>query len=178
MVGVAGSGTNTGQSRFSSSQFVAQPDVIPFFSIVGYGTLRAEWITSLEVVLMDGSVIRTKGTNRARKSISIWRVTASHPIPCSQVRARLDGIPLDSSLVQRVPSESLLRSPCDSLPFFPSESPLLPSRTSLSPSRLRSRLFDKVLLRLHWNSSTECLFEVSTWQICSRVKGWKSDRQC
>ncbi|GAA5936457.1 FAD-binding oxidoreductase [Sporobolomyces koalae] len=50
MVGVAGSGTNT----------------------VGYGTLRAEWITSLEVVLMDGSVIRTKGTNRARKSSTGW----------------------------------------------------------------------------------------------------------
>ncbi|GAA5836489.1 hypothetical protein JCM3766R1_001611 [Sporobolomyces carnicolor] len=50
MVGVAGSGTNT----------------------VGYGTLRGEWITSLEVVLMDGSVIRTKGTNRARKSSTGW----------------------------------------------------------------------------------------------------------
>ncbi|GAA6059483.1 hypothetical protein JCM10212_002226 [Sporobolomyces blumeae] len=50
MVGVAGSGTNT----------------------VGYGTMRAEWITSLEVVLMDGSVIRTKGTNRARKSSTGW----------------------------------------------------------------------------------------------------------
>ncbi|GAA5974989.1 hypothetical protein JCM5350_004533 [Sporobolomyces pararoseus] len=50
MVGVAGSGTNT----------------------VGYGTLRAEWITSLEVVLMNGSVIRTKGTNRARKSSTGW----------------------------------------------------------------------------------------------------------
>lgn len=50
MVGVAGSGTNT----------------------VGYGTLRAEWITSLEVVLMDGSVIQTKGTNRARKSSTGW----------------------------------------------------------------------------------------------------------
>ncbi|GAA5968529.1 hypothetical protein JCM3765_006723 [Sporobolomyces pararoseus] len=50
MVGVAGSGTNT----------------------VGYGTLRAEWITSLEVVLMNGSVVRTKGTNRARKSSTGW----------------------------------------------------------------------------------------------------------
>ncbi|GAA5916479.1 FAD-binding oxidoreductase [Sporobolomyces salmoneus] len=50
MVGVAGSGTNT----------------------VGYGTLRGEWITSLEVVLMNGSVIRTKGTNRARKSSTGW----------------------------------------------------------------------------------------------------------
>ncbi|GAA5933025.1 hypothetical protein JCM1841_003220 [Sporobolomyces salmonicolor] len=50
MVGVGGSGTNT----------------------VGYGTMRAEWITSLEVVLMDGSVIRTKGTNRARKSSTGW----------------------------------------------------------------------------------------------------------
>ncbi|GAA5966520.1 hypothetical protein JCM8115_002704 [Rhodotorula mucilaginosa] len=46
MAGVAGSGTNA----------------------VGYGTLRAEWIQSLTVVLMDGSVIRTKGANRARKS--------------------------------------------------------------------------------------------------------------
>ncbi|GAA6017705.1 hypothetical protein JCM11491_001176 [Sporobolomyces phaffii] len=50
MVGVAGSGTNT----------------------VGYGTLRGEWITSLEVVLMNGSVIRTKGSNRARKSSTGW----------------------------------------------------------------------------------------------------------
>ncbi|GAA5836667.1 hypothetical protein JCM11251_002691 [Rhodosporidiobolus azoricus] len=51
MVGVGGSGTNA----------------------VGYGTMRAEWITSLEVVLMDGSVIRTKGpSNRARKSSVGW----------------------------------------------------------------------------------------------------------
>ncbi|BGP16980.1 D-lactate ferricytochrome c oxidoreductase [Rhodosporidiobolus nylandii] len=50
MVGVAGSGTNA----------------------VGYGTMRAEWITSLEVVLMDGTVLRTKGTNRARKSTTGW----------------------------------------------------------------------------------------------------------
>ncbi|GAA6009336.1 hypothetical protein JCM10207_004354 [Rhodosporidiobolus poonsookiae] len=50
MVGVGGSGTNA----------------------VGYGTMRAEWITSMEVVLMDGSVIRTKGTNRARKSSTGW----------------------------------------------------------------------------------------------------------
>ncbi|GAA5867323.1 hypothetical protein JCM3774_003546 [Rhodotorula dairenensis] len=46
MAGVAGSGTNA----------------------VGYGTLRAEWIQSLTVVLMDGTVVRTKGANRARKS--------------------------------------------------------------------------------------------------------------
>ncbi|BGP49008.1 D-lactate ferricytochrome c oxidoreductase [Rhodotorula kratochvilovae] len=50
MAGVAGSGTNA----------------------VGYGTLRAEWIQSMEVVLMDGSVIRTKGSNRARKSTTGW----------------------------------------------------------------------------------------------------------
>ncbi|TNY19410.1 FAD linked oxidase [Rhodotorula diobovata] len=50
MAGVAGSGTNA----------------------VGYGTLRAEWIQSMQVVLMDGSVIRTKGSNRARKSTTGW----------------------------------------------------------------------------------------------------------
>ncbi|GAA6017187.1 hypothetical protein JCM8202_005939 [Rhodotorula sphaerocarpa] len=46
MAGVAGSGTNA----------------------VGYGTLRGEWIQSLTVVLMDGTVVRTRGRNRARKS--------------------------------------------------------------------------------------------------------------
>ncbi|POY71131.1 hypothetical protein BMF94_5888 [Rhodotorula taiwanensis] len=46
MAGVAGSGTNA----------------------VGYGTLRAEWIQSMTVVLMDGTIVRTKGANRARKS--------------------------------------------------------------------------------------------------------------
>ncbi|BGP00240.1 putative D-lactate dehydrogenase [cytochrome] 1, mitochondrial (putative) [Rhodotorula toruloides] len=50
MAGVAGSGTNA----------------------VGYGTLRAEWIQSMEVVLMNGDVIRTRGTNRARKSSTGW----------------------------------------------------------------------------------------------------------
>ncbi|GAA6032535.1 hypothetical protein JCM8097_004804 [Rhodosporidiobolus ruineniae] len=50
MVGVGGSGTNA----------------------VGYGTMRAEWVQSMEVVLMDGSVIRTKGQNRARKSSTGW----------------------------------------------------------------------------------------------------------
>ncbi|GAA5867003.1 hypothetical protein JCM8547_008405 [Rhodosporidiobolus lusitaniae] len=50
MVAVGGSGTNA----------------------VGYGTMRAEWITSLEVVLMDGSIIRTKGSSRARKSSTGW----------------------------------------------------------------------------------------------------------
>ncbi|GAA5848237.1 hypothetical protein JCM9279_000986 [Rhodotorula babjevae] len=50
MAGVAGSGTNA----------------------VGYGTLRGEWIQGMTVVLMDGSVIRTKGSNRARKSTTGW----------------------------------------------------------------------------------------------------------
>ncbi|GEM07935.1 D-lactate dehydrogenase [Rhodotorula toruloides] len=50
MAGVAGSGTNA----------------------VGYGTLRAEWIQSMEVVLMNGDVIRTRGSNRARKSSTGW----------------------------------------------------------------------------------------------------------
>ncbi|KAM0789335.1 hypothetical protein ACM66B_000168 [Microbotryomycetes sp. NB124-2] len=52
MAGVGGSGTNA----------------------VGYGTMRAEWIHSLEIVLMNGQVIRTKGYGRSRKSSTGWDV--------------------------------------------------------------------------------------------------------
>lgn len=71
MAGVAGSGTNAGALLSRSSCALLQAlGVYSTTSIitvaVGYGTLRAEWIQSMEVVLMDGSVIRTKGSNRAR----------------------------------------------------------------------------------------------------------------
>ncbi|KAK4048230.1 D-lactate ferricytochrome c oxidoreductase [Microbotryomycetes sp. JL201] len=52
MAGVGGSGTNA----------------------VGYGTMRAEWIQGMEVVLMNGQVIRTRGTGRSRKSSTGWDV--------------------------------------------------------------------------------------------------------
>lgn len=51
-IAVAGSGTNA----------------------VGYGTMRAEWIQNMEVVLMNGEVIRTRGTGRSRKSSTGWDV--------------------------------------------------------------------------------------------------------
>ncbi|ORY87452.1 FAD-linked oxidase-like protein [Leucosporidium creatinivorum] len=50
MVGVGGSGTNA----------------------VGYGTMRAEWIQGMEVVLMNGEVINTRGKGRSRKSSTGW----------------------------------------------------------------------------------------------------------
>lgn len=52
MCAIAGSGTNA----------------------VGYGTMRAEWIQGMEVVLMSGEVIRTRGTGRSRKSSTGWDV--------------------------------------------------------------------------------------------------------
>ncbi|KAK4057226.1 D-lactate ferricytochrome c oxidoreductase [Microbotryomycetes sp. JL221] len=52
MAGVGGSGTNA----------------------VGFGTMRAEWIMGMEVVLMDGRVIRTRGMSRSRKSSTGWDV--------------------------------------------------------------------------------------------------------
>ncbi|KDE06727.1 hypothetical protein MVLG_02923 [Microbotryum lychnidis-dioicae p1A1 Lamole] len=50
MVGVGGSGTNA----------------------VGFGTMRGEWVGGMEVVLMSGEVIKTKGSSRARKSSTGW----------------------------------------------------------------------------------------------------------
>ncbi|KAL8290401.1 hypothetical protein RQP46_002659 [Phenoliferia psychrophenolica] len=52
MVGVGGSGTNA----------------------VGYGTMRSEWIQNLEVVLMSGEVIQTRGNGRSRKTSTGWDV--------------------------------------------------------------------------------------------------------
>ncbi|KAM0746567.1 FAD-binding domain-containing protein [Meredithblackwellia eburnea MCA 4105] len=52
MVGVGGSGTNA----------------------VGYGTMRAEWVMGMEVVLMSGEVIQTRGDSRSRKSSTGWDV--------------------------------------------------------------------------------------------------------
>ncbi|SDA00158.1 BZ3500_MvSof-1268-A1-R1_Chr9g10478 [Microbotryum saponariae] len=52
MVGVGGSGTNA----------------------VGFGTMRGEWVGGMEVVLMSGEVIKTKGSSRARKSSTGWDV--------------------------------------------------------------------------------------------------------
>ncbi|KAI5480583.1 hypothetical protein MNV49_000279 [Pseudohyphozyma bogoriensis] len=52
MVGVGGSGTNA----------------------VGYGTMRGEWIQGMEVVLMSGEVINTRGSSRSRKSSTGWDV--------------------------------------------------------------------------------------------------------
>lgn len=52
MIGIGGSGTNA----------------------VRYGTMRAEWILGMEVVLMTGEVINTRGNSRARKSSTGWDV--------------------------------------------------------------------------------------------------------
>lgn len=74
---------------------------------VGYGTLRAEWIQSLTVVLMDGTVIRTKGANRARAFPPIAQFDARirAGLTCDvQARARPGSTPRVSSSEAKAPS--------------------------------------------------------------------------
>ena len=72
MVGVGGSGTNTGES-LAGRQDGRAADAADCFP-VWYGTMRGEWILGMEVVLMNGEVIRTRGSSRARKSSTGWDV--------------------------------------------------------------------------------------------------------
>jgi FAD/FMN-containing dehydrogenase len=53
---------------------------------VGYGTMRAEWIQNLEVVLMDGSVIQTKGSSRASSSLTSPFASRLPPFPLSTLQ--------------------------------------------------------------------------------------------